>query len=59
MTGLKHDATRRNLAPAKVHVVDGGRVGPALWSRRRTLLFIVLSSVVLWGLVGIGLWWVL
>jgi hypothetical protein len=59
MTGLKHDVTRRNLAPANVHVVDGGRAGPAKWSRRRTLLFIALSCVILWGLIGLALWSVL
>ena len=59
MTGLKHDVTRRNLAPAKVQVVDGGRTGPAKWSRRRTLLFIVVSCIILWSLIGLGLWSVL
>jgi hypothetical protein len=59
MTGLKHDVTRRNLAPANVRVVAGGRAGPPRWSRRRTLLFIVLSSAVLWSLIGLGLWSIL
>ena len=56
MTGLKHDATPRNLAPAKAHPVDPERVLAATWSRRRTLLFIILSCVILWSLIGLGLW---
>jgi hypothetical protein len=56
MSGLKHDATRGNLAPAKVRLVDPERVVPAKWSRRRTLLFVIGSSLLLWTLIGFGLW---
>jgi hypothetical protein len=59
MSGLKSDITSRNLAPAKVHLVDAGRVVPTKWSRRRTLFFILASCIFLWGVIGIGLWLIL
>lgn len=55
MTGLKSDATHTDSAPAKIRVVGDGIV-EAKWSRRRTLLFILASSILLWSLIGIGLW---
>lgn len=59
MTGLNSDATRRNTAPAKVHVVGAEDVAEAKWPRHRTLLFILVSCIVLWGLIGIGIWLIL
>jgi hypothetical protein len=56
MTGLKSDARRRNFAPAKARAGAPGGVVQANWSRRRTLLFIVLSCALLWSLIGLGLW---
>jgi hypothetical protein len=56
MTGLNSDSTRRNSAPAKIHAVGAEDVGEAKWPRRRTLIFVVVSCVILWSLIGIGLW---
>jgi hypothetical protein len=56
MSGLKHDLPRRNLAPAKVRLVGSKDAVPAGWSRRRTLLFVLASSILLWTLIGLGLW---
>ena len=41
-----------------MRIVDG-RVGGGKWSARRTLLFIVLSSVLLWALIISGALWLL
>ena len=52
MSRPKRDRVGSDLAPAKVHLVAVS----TRWSRRRTLLFIIASSTLLWSLIAFGVW---
>lgn len=54
-TVMKPTPTRRDAAPARLHLV-GAEPTEARWSRRRMVVFVLVSSAALWAFVAVAVW---